>query len=652
LGGDGFETQVDWSDPNIVYSQWQFGNLVRHDKRSGERLYLRSFEQPGEEAYRFDWDAALIISRHDHKRLYHGSNRVLRSDDRGESWREISPDLTRGVPRELHRLMDRSWGIDDLVTKSSFAHIVTLAESPLDEDHLFAGSGDGLLHYTLDGGTTWQRAELEGLPEFARIHHVVASPHDGDVAYAACHNFFAGDFKPYLYVTEDGGATWRSISADLPEHGSTYTVGVDHVDPELLFVGTMTGVYVSNTPEVQWVKLKAGIPAAVQVTDLDLQRDEDDLVVTTFGRGVYILDDYSPLRHLTPEAIAAPATLFPVADALMFVEADPMGFPGVGFQGASYFSAPNPEVGAQITYYVKDEHKSLQKLRHEAEKELQEEAEDVGIPSYDERRQEALEEEPFLLFVVSDANGRAIRQIKRPVTAGVQRVVWDFRTSPVGPISLESPGEYVPWDPPELGYMVPPGEYQVAMYRYQDQTLSQVGATQSLTCNPLNIASLPAADRQALDQFNQKVAGLSRAISAADAHRARLSKDLPYLEQAILSVSVVEARWLSELSAITLQLREINEDLNGDPLLVMDEGQARMSLKGRTDLIVSSLWATTSGPTGTYERAYQEAHDGFAEALSALRQVDARIRSLEDELEQAGAPYTPGRLPVWEPSSP
>jgi len=649
LGGDGFETVVDWTDPNIVYSQWQFGNVVRYDKRSGERLYLRGYESPGDEAYRFDWDAALIISSHDHKRLYHGGNIVLRSDDRGESWREISPDLTRGVPTIVHKLMDRSWSIDEMVTKASFAHIVTIAESPLDENRLYAGSGDGLLHYTHDGGENWTKAELNGLPEFARIHHIVASPHDENVAYAACHNFFAGDFKPYLYKTTDGGAHWTSISADLPEeYGTTYTIGVDHVDPNLLFVGTMRGVFVSNTPEIEWVKLTAGIPASVQVTDLDLQRNEDDLVIATFGRGVFVLDDYSPLRRLTPEVLEEPAVLFPVEDALMFVQADPMGFPGVGFQGASYYTAPNPEVGAAITYYVKEDHKSLKELRNEAEEKLQEDGKDVDLPSYEQRRKEGTEEDPYLLFVISDSEGAAIRVIKKPVKAGVQRVVWDFRTSPFEPISLKTGGASAPWDSPELGYMVPPGEYQVAMYRYEEGTLNQVGGPERLTCNPLNIASLSAQDLGALDEFNKKVAALSRAISAANAHHGRLDGNLPYLEQAILSVPVIEEAWLSEVSAITKQLRDVDEQLNGDHLLVMDEGQSRMSLKGKIDLIVSSLWVTTSGSTGTFERAYQEAYEGFGEVLAALGQVDARIHSLEDELEKAGAPYTPGRLPIWE----
>ena len=648
LGGDGFETVVDWTDPNILYSQSQFGNITRYDKKSGERLYLRGYEKAGEEAYRFDWDAALIISRHDHKRLYHGANVVLRSDDRGESWREISPDLTRGVPTKLHPLMERNWSIDEMVTKASFAHIVSLAESPLDENRLYAGSGDGLLHVTHNGGESWTRAELDGLPEHARIHHIVASPHDVDVAYAACHNFFAGDFGPYLYKTTDGGATWTSINADLPERGSTYTIGVDHVDPNLLFVGTMTGVFVSNTPEPAWVKLTAGIPASVQATDIDLQRDEDDLVVSTFGRGVFILDDYSPLRRLTPDTLEEPAALFPIADAPMFVQADPFGFPGVGFQGASFYSAPNPKVGVAITYFVKEDHKTLKELRNEAEKKLQEEGKDVEIPDYDQRRKEALEEDPSLLFVISDSDDVAIRTIKQPVKAGVHRLIWDFRTSPVSPISLEGKGEYVPWHSPDLGYMVTPGEYDVAMYRVQGGSMTPVGPPQRVTCEPLNVASLPAEDLGALAAFNTKVATLSRAVSAADAHRSALQAKLPFLEQAALNVGAPEESWLAEISAIIIGLREIDEKLNGDRLLLVDEGQSRMSLKGRTDMIVASLWTTTSAPTGTFERAYDEAHEAFGDVLTALEQTDARIGRLEDELEAAGAPYTPGRMPVWD----
>ncbi|MDX1479434.1 MAG: glycosyl hydrolase, partial [Saprospiraceae bacterium] len=359
--GDGFETQVDWKDTDILYSQSQFGGLVRYNRKSGERLYIKPYEQ-GDTAYRFDWDAALLLSRHDNHRLYFGGNLLLRSDDQGSNWREISPDLTRGVPQQMMRIMDRSWSIDEYATKSSMAQILTIAESPLDENVLYAGSGDGLIHYTTDGGDNWHRSRVAGLPEYANVRQIAASHHDVNVAYAACSNFLGGEYAPYLYKTVDGGATWALINADLPGDGCTFTIAEDHVDPHLLFVGTQSGVYVSNTAEQSWVKLSAGIPPAL-VMDLDLQRDEDDLVVSTFGRGVYILDDYAALRHFDHAAINAEATLFPVSDARMYVEAHPFGFPGVGFQGANFYTANNPPVGATIDFYIKEKPKSLQEQR-------------------------------------------------------------------------------------------------------------------------------------------------------------------------------------------------------------------------------------------------------------------------------------------------
>ena len=648
LGGDGFETQVDWSDPNLVYSQSQFGNLTRYDKRSGERLYLRSFEGKGEEAYRFDWDAALLISRHDPKRLYHGGNKVLRSDDRGESWKEVSSDLTRGVPKTLHRLMDRSWSMDEMVVKASFAHIVSIAESPLKEDILYAGSGDGYLHYTHDGGENWKKGRLEGLPEYARIHQIVASPHDTNVAYAACHNFFAGDFKPYLYKTNDGGRYWSRINANLPDRGATYTVAVDHENPDLLFVGTMYNVFVSNTPEIHWVKLSAGLPSTLPVTDMDIQREENDLVISTFGRGVFILDDYSPLRYLSHEILEQEAALFPIDDGLMFIEADPLGFPGVGFQGASYYTAPNPEVGAVISYYIRDEVKSLKDLRNEEEKKLQEAGREVPYPSYDRLKKEKEEEKPYILLTIRDMADQIVRKIKQPIAVGLNRVVWDFRTSPVGPASLQPFDNSIPWNSPELGYMVTPGKYQATLYKVANGTITQLASPQIFTCRPLNITSLPPSDQVALNRFNQRVASLSRTLSAADAHRSHLEKALPILEQAIMSVPAMQSDWFSHLSGIKARLKEINILLNGDPLLVKYEGQSRTSLKGKTDLIVYALWSTTSGQTGTYERAYSEAYEETGQVLEDLRQVDSWIKVLEQGLEEAGAPYTPGRFPVWK----
>lgn len=646
LGGDGFETQVDWADPNIVYSQAQFGALYRYDKKSGERLYIRAYEVE-DTSYRFDWDAALLISSHDHKRLYHGSNKLLRSDDQGSHWKEISPDLTRGIPKEMHKLMGRSWSIDELASKRSMASIVTIAESPLDENFLFVGSADGLIHYTHDGGKTWNKGRAAGLPEQARIHHIVASNHDKMVAYAACNNFFAGDFKPFLYKTTDGGANWTNISANLPQRGSTFTVGEDHINPDLLFVGTMFGLYVSTTKEPYWVQLDSGIPTET-VMDLDIQRDEDDLVVSTYGRGVYILDDYSPLREVNPELVEKEAAIFPIQDGLMFIQADPFGFPGLGFQGGSYFATPNPEVGAVINYYIKDKPKTQKEQRQEMEQENRKAGKDIKYPDYETLKKENDEPETFLLFTITDEEGQIVRKIKQPITKGIQRLVWDFRYSPVIPVSLTPFDDSVPWNSPDLGYMVTPGTYQVSLSRYEDGKMTELVKPQSFKCKPLNITSIPAENQQSLERFNKKVASLSRAVSASDAHMNQIKGQLPYLEQAIMSVPAMQESWYTDYYAIKDGLKEVNKKLNGDPLLSRYEGADRTSLKNKIDLITSALWTTTSGQTATFERAYTEASGGFEQILSTLKEINGKISTLEKSLEDAGAPYTPGRFPVWK----
>jgi photosystem II stability/assembly factor-like uncharacterized protein len=641
--GDGFETQVDWKDPNIIYSQSQFGGLVRFDKRSGENLYIQP-QDFADTAYRFDWDAGFIISKHDNKRLYHGGNKLMRSDDRGSTWREISPDLTRGVPKEMQKLMGQSWSIDQLAKKSAMAQIVTIAESPLDENILFVGSGDGLINFTTNGGANWTKSSIAGLPEYARIHHIVASNFDKLVAYAACHNYMGGDYKPYLFKTTDGGKSWFSINSNLPENGSTFSVAEDHVDKNLLFIGTLFGVYFSNYGGTEWIPLKNGIPPAC-VMDIDIQRRENDLVVSTFGRGVYILDDYSPLRFLSTETLKKEAEIFPIKDALMFIPSNPLGFKGTAFMGASFYSAPNPEVGAVFTYYLKDEFKTLKEKRRDDEKKKQKNNEDIKYPDYETLKSELEEPESYLLFTVIDDAGNVIRKIKTEVRKGVNRLVWNFRYPPFTPVSLEPFDETVPWNEPDKGYMVVPGKYFVSLSKFQDGKYAELVAKQEFVCKSLNITTLPAEDKLALDAFNKKVAELTRAISGADAFRNELVKKIAYLKKAVLDGTDVPVTTYNNVLNIESDLRELNRKLNGDQLRARYEGAAPTSVKGRLDLITGALWSTTAAPTNTFIKSYEAAASKFDEILNDLKSIDYSIRLVETDLEKSGAPYTPGRFP-------
>lgn len=644
-GGDGFETQVDWKDPNIIYAMSQNGGLVRFDKRSGENLFIKPYEF-ADTAYRFDWDAALLISRHDNKRLYFGGNKLLRSDDQGSTWREISPDLTRGVPKEMEKLMGVSWSIDQLVRKGSMAQIVTIAESILDENILYVGSGDGLIHYTTDGGKTWNEASIKGLPKYARVNQIIASNFDKQIAYAACQNFIGGDYKPYLYKTTNGGKTWFLINSNLPVKGSTYTVAEDHIDKDLLFVGTQFGVYFSNNGGKEWIKLKSGIPTH-SVMNLEIQRDENDLVVSTFGRGVYILDDYSPLRYLTKDNLKKEAFIFPIKDALMFIESNPFGFSGTGFLGADFYSAPNPEIGAVFTYYIKNEYKSLKEKRRENEKELQKEGKDVKYPPYETLRQEGEEPKAYLLFTVTDESGNVVRKIKSNIKKGVSRIVWDFRYNPLTPVSLKPVDTSVPWNEPDKGYMVVPGNYYVSLSKFEEGKFTELVPQQKFVCKSLNNTSIPAEDKPALNKFNKKVAELTRAVDGADSYRGELVDKLKYLKKAVIEGADVPQETYSKIVAIELKLKDLNRQLNGDNLRARYEGAKPTSVKDRVDLITSALWSTTAAPTTTFVKSYDDAASKFEAILSSLKSINDEIKQVESVLERSGAPFTPERFPEW-----
>jgi photosystem II stability/assembly factor-like uncharacterized protein len=647
--GDGFQTQVDWKNPNIIYAESQFGGLVRFDKKSGENLFIQP-QDFADSAYRFDWDAGFLISSHDNKRLYFGGNKLLRSDDQGSTWKEISPDLTRGVPQEMQKLMNQSWSIDQLARKSSMAQIVSIAESPIDENILFVGSGDGLIHYTTNGGTNWTTSSIDGLPEFARVSQIISSNFDTKVAYAACNNYFGGDYKPYVYKTTNGGKNWFSINNNLPELGSTYSIAEDHVDKNLLFVGTFWGVSFSNNGGNEWIKLSNGIPPAM-VMNLQIQKRENDLVVSTFGRGVYILDDYTPLRYLSSETLKKEAEIFPIKDALMFIQSSPFGFRGVAFQGASFYSAPNPEVGAVFTYYLKDEFKTLKEKRRDEEKEMQKKGEDIKYPDYNTLMNEQEEPDVYLLFTISDAQGNVVRKIKTDAKKGVNRIVWNFRYTPVTPISLEPFDNSIPWIEADKGFMVVPGKYFVSLSKFEDGIFSELVSPQEFNCVPLNNTSIPAQDKQALDYFNKQVAELTRAITGLDAYRKELVDKISYLKKAAVETAGVPEDTYTTIVNIESDLRELNRELNGDQLRTRYEGAAPTSVKQRVELITGALWSTTAAPTNTFITSYEIAAGKFDEISSSLKSIDLKVNQVEDILEQYGAPYTPGRFPEWKKSN-
>jgi photosystem II stability/assembly factor-like uncharacterized protein len=392
-GGDGMQPRVDPEDGNIVYNQSQNGALQRLDKRTGASAGIRPPRGSGPAAVSWNWNSPLVISPHAAKRLYYGGSRLFRSDDRGDNWRAVSPDLTREMDVFAIPVFGRVWDREeDVVSRNTFttAHGVcnALSESPLVEGLLYFGTDDHLVHVSEDGGENWRKvASFPGVPEEAMVSDLCASAHDNNVVYASFNNYMYGDFKPYLLRSGDRGKNWEPIAGNLPDRHPVWSVVEDPVNKNLLFAGTEFGLFVTIDGGRNWAEIEAGVPAATAFRDLEIQKRENDLIGATFGRGFFILDDYAPLRSLTPQLLAEEGALLPVGEAWLFNE--------IGYSRAVFgnSSSPNPPFGALITYHLK-----------------------ANAPAGTQ-----------IVLQVKDATGRELRRINGRGTAGIHRVAWDLR---------------------------------------------------------------------------------------------------------------------------------------------------------------------------------------------------------------------------------
>ncbi len=647
VGGDGYETVVDPSDPNIVYSQWQYGGLVRYDRASGEAVDVQPQEEPGEAAHRWNWDSPLILSPHSHTRLYFACQRVFRSDDRGDSWTAISGDLSRQLDRDRLPVMGRIWGMDAVSknqSTSDYGNIVSLAESPLVEGLLYVGTDDGLIQITEDGGATWRTVDrMPGVPERTYVSRLEPSYHDADTVYAAFDNHKMGDFAPYVSVSRDRGRTWSSIRGDLPDREIVYALVQDHVEPKLLFAGTEFGLYVTVDEGAHWVRLKGGLPT-IQVRDLDVQRRDNDLALGTFGRGYYLLDDYAPLRQVSEEALAAEAILFPSRDALLYIEKRSRQ----GDRGDGFFTAPNPPFGATFTYYLKDGLKTLQERRTEAEKEAREADREPPLPSMAELRAEDEEVEPEIVLNVRDADGEVVRRITGPRTKGIHRVSWDLRYPAETPTDLEEEKDLAPWEEPDRGSFSGPGDYTVTLEQRVAGVLTALAGPEAFQVVPLGIASLPAPDRDAAMAFQAEVRSLRRAVAGAREAADEYEDRIAHIRKALLDTPSADPALMAEVERLATELDDILVALRGDPTKDARNVFQPPSVRDRVERIAGDQWYTTAAPTQTHRDSYRWAGEAFEVELGRLRTLSDNLRALEGRLEAADGPWTPGReLPDW-----
>jgi photosystem II stability/assembly factor-like uncharacterized protein len=652
-GGDGFQSQVDPEEPSIVYSESQYGVLIRYDRRTGEEMDIQPQPGPDGAPLRWNWDSPLLISPHLHTRLYFGANRLFRSDDRGDSWRVVSPDLTRQLDRNRLKMMGRVWSVDAVAKNAStsfYGNIVAIAESPVQEGLLFVGTDDGLLQISEDAGKSWRRIEsFPGVPEMSYVSRVTPSPHDARTLYATFDNHKSGDFRPYVLKSTDLGRSWTSVAGNLPERGPVWVVVEDPVDRDLLFAGTEFGVYFTNDGGGKWVQLKGAFPT-ICVKDLAIQERENDLVVATFGRGFYVLDDYSPLRTVDGARLAQGDALFPVRPAWAYVERSPLGGPGKSQQGDAFFAAPNPPFGAVFTYYLRDEIKSRKAARRAKEQEVEKKGGDVFYPAWDELRAEAREEEPAILLTVTDADGNVVRRVTGPVTAGFHRVAWDLRYPASDPTSLAKPGELAPWERGPTGPLAAPGEYQVSLAKRVGGKVTALAGPVKFTVVTLGTSTLPTADRAANLVFERRVARLQRAVLGAVACAKEAQTRLDHLEKALEDTPAADAELADQARSIQSRLKDLQVALTGDDVVAARNEPVPPAVQDRVQQVVGGTWYATSAPTQTHRQAYDIAAAQFAPLLETLRTlVDVDLKQIEDRAESLGSPWTPGRVPTWKP---
>ena len=527
-----------------------------------------------------------------------------------------------------------------------YGNCTALFESPMKEGLIYVGTDDGLIHVTQDGGSTWTKIEkFSGVPERTYVSRVMASQHDVNTVYAAFDNHKNADFAPYLLKSTDAGQSWESVAGNLPANGPVLAIAEDHVNRNLLFAGTEFGLFFSIDGGTKWIQLKSGLPI-IAVRDLAIQKRENDLVAATFGRGFYILDDYTPLRTLKPEMLAGDALTFPVKDAPMFILAQPLGGSRKADQGESFFTAPNPPFGATVTYYLKDALKTSKDIRREAEKEAEKKKQPVHYPTPEELRAEDEEEAPAIILTITDSDGNVVRKLTGSNSQGINRTTWDLRYPLPTLSSAPPPGND---EPSEGGALVMPGKYTVTLAKQVSGVVTQLGEPQTFNVVVPGQAAMQTADRKALVEFQQKAARLQRAFHGAVQVANEVKSRLGTIKHALQETAAPVDNLVKDELSIENRLASILRALQGDGTMRSRNENSPVSIGDRVNRVMEDGRTSTSRPTQTDIDAYTMSSESFAKEVEKLRAlVDVDLAGLEKAMEKAGSPWTPGRFPEWK----
>ena len=640
LFADGHQSATDPEYNDIIYAETQQGGLHRVDLTTGEPVFIQPQALKGDPHERFNWDAPILVSPHNPARLYFASYRVWKSENRGDDWTAISEDLTRNEERLELPIMGRQQSWDnawDVGAMSNYNTITSLSESPVQEGLLFAGTDDGFIAVSGNGGDTWDRIPVTrlGLPARSFVNDIKADLHDENTVYVVLDNHKEGDFKPYLFKSTDRVKTWKSMASNLPDRTLLWRIVQDHVDKNLLFLATEFGVYTSLDGGVNWQKLP-GTPN-MSFRDLVIQKRENDLVAASFGRGFYVLDDYSALREMTPAVLKEEGRLYTPRTAKWYVPRS-----NLGNTGADFYLAENPEFGAVFTYYLSGDFTTGKEKRKEAEKEAGKDGGDIPFPGYDALDAENSEQPTRVWITIKDAQGNVIRHLQEKAEKGTHRMAWDLRhasTRAIDP-NRSGGGGGGRWN---RGPLATPGMYTAALALEKEGTVTPMGSEVRFEVKPIREGTLKGMDYASYNEYREELEGLQRDFEMLQDQYDEAETALKGFQKALPLVSGSPAGLASDVHDLEKALRALEIKAEGSP--ARNEIGERNPPSAQSHLSTASRGLTTTyGPTPLHRRSLEAAQAMLSELKPEITRIsDQMVPALARKFEQAGAPYIKGQ---------
>ena len=634
LNWDGHQPATEPGNPNIMYGQRQQGTLSRIDLKTGEVTDIMPQPSEDEDYERYNWDAPILVSPHDPATIYHGSQRLWKSTNRGDSWTALSGDLTRDQERVTLPIMGRTQSWDspwDVGAMSNFNTITSIAVSPQNEKVIFIGTDDGLIHVTDNEGQSWRKIEVRamGVPSRCYVNDVKADLFDENTLYVALDNHKEGDYKPYLVKSTDKGASWIRIENGLGNQNLVWRIVQDHVDKDLMFAATEFGVYFTVDNGSSWTELQGGIPT-ISFRDLAIQRRENDLVAASFGRGFYILDDYTALRNVDKNQIAQEASLFEPRKAWWYVQRPVLSFDDKrGSQGSQLYVAPNPDFGAVFTYYLKDNYKSLEDDRKDSEKGK---TDNIPFPGWDALDQETREMDPFVYIEIKDQSGNIVNREMATNKKGFNRVTWNLKVGATRAMTIN--GEVGDMD----GLLCAPGTYSATLHKYQRGSFSQIAGPVNVTVEPLSAGTLEGSPMSEVVGFWREFEDVGRDVDMLGIQLSSTRKRANKLFYAAAHANL-EGSVLSEIKSMQAELDKLDTEFNGNAAKNQIGERNKPNLGGRLFALWRGISTSTYGPTETHKETMRIIKKQRAEMKSVLDAQMTKAESIANKIVEAGGSW-------------